>query len=144
MLRQGFFHDLRGAAPARCGFAIPDGDQQIGLLDDHAPDAFVRLVLPGSRTFNLKNSGGLGEEILELAAGGSVFEIVAVLGCEKWERALQIRAQGKTRVGDDAVSTLGERREDAQKRWFGRMKERIACVRGQISDGFENLFALTG
>jgi hypothetical protein len=113
MLRQGFFHDLRGAAPARCRFTIPDGDQQIGLLHDHAPDAFVRLVLPGSRAFNLKNRGGLREEIVELVAGGSVFEVVTVLGCEEWERALQIRVQGKTCVGDDAVSTLSKRREDA-------------------------------
>jgi len=50
---------------------------------------------------------------VELVAGGSVFEVVAVLGCEEWERALQIRVQGKTCVGDDAVSTLSKRREDA-------------------------------
>jgi hypothetical protein len=67
---------------------------------------------------------------VELVAGGSVFEVVAVLGCEEWEGALQIGAQGKTCVGNDAVSTLGERREDAQERGLGRMKERIARVRG--------------
>jgi hypothetical protein len=67
---------------------------------------------------------------VELVAGGSVLEVVAVLGGEEWERALQIRVQRETGVGDDAVSTLGQWREDAQKRQFGRMKERIACERG--------------
>jgi hypothetical protein len=113
------------------------------LLQHHAPDAFVRLVLPGSRAFDLKHRGGLREEIVELVAGGSVFEVLAVLSGEEWEGALQIRAQGKTRAGNDAVSTLSKRREDAQKRGFGRMKERIVRPRGQIGDGFENLLALT-
>jgi hypothetical protein len=50
---------------------------------------------------------------VELVAGGSVFEVVAVLGGEEWERALQIRVQRETGAGDDAVSTLSEWREDA-------------------------------
>ena len=46
-------------------------------------------------------------------------------------------------MGDNAVGTFSERREDAQEWGLGRMKERIMCVRGQSSDGFENLLALT-
>lgn len=62
----------------------------------------------------------------------------------EWEGALQIRAQGKTRVGDDAIRALSERREDAQERGFGRMKERIVRAGGKSGDNFQNLFALAG
>ncbi len=40
----------------------------------------------------------------------------------EWERALQVSAESEPDVGDDSIRTFSERRKDAQKRGFGRMK----------------------
>ena len=62
----------------------------------------------------------------------------------EWERALQVSAESETGDSDDSVSTFSERREDAQKRGFGRMKERIVRAGGESGDSFQNLVALSG
>ena len=58
--------------------------------------------------------------------------------------ALEIPAEGETGLGDNAVRAFSKRRENAQKRRLGGMKKRIVSAQGQSSDGFENLFALSG
>ena len=137
LLRQGLLDDLRGAAPARGRLAVPDGNQQIGLLQDHTPDALVGDVGLGVRAIDLKDRRGFGEKRVELVAGGVVFEVAAVLGGVKGEGALQIGAGGKSGAGDDAVRALGQRREDAQERRLGRIETAIVRGGDQMGDGLQ-------
>ncbi len=57
---------------------------------------------------------------------------------------MKVSAESKPGVGDDSISPFSERRKDAQKRGFGRMKERIVRAGGKSSDSFQNLVALSG
>ena len=57
---------------------------------------------------------------------------------------MQVSAESEPGVGDDSIRTFSERRQDAQKRRFGRMKERIVRAKGENSDGFQNLVSLSG
>lgn len=61
VLRQRLFHNLRGAALARGGFAIPDGDEKVGLFKHDAPDAFISGGFRVARTVGLKDRGGSGK-----------------------------------------------------------------------------------
>ena len=142
VLRQRLCHDLRGAAPARGRFAIPDGNQEIGLLQHHAPGALVSGVFSGAGALHLKHRRGLCQQRVKFVAGSGVFEVVAVLGGEERQRALQVRAQGEAGVGHNAVRAFGQRREDAQQRGLGRIQLMIVRGGGQIRDGLENLLAL--
>ena len=73
---------------------------------------------------------------MELVARGSVFEVVAILGGEEWKRALEIRAQSQTGMGNNSVRTFSEWREDAQNWIFRGMKQGIVRAGGQSGDGF--------
>src|ERR1700721_949892 len=62
ILRQCFFHDLSGAASARGGLTIPDGDEEVRLLKNNSPGSFISNVGCIAHTIDLKDCGGFGEQ----------------------------------------------------------------------------------
>jgi hypothetical protein len=57
---------------------------------------------------------------------------------------LQIGAQRKAGVGDNAVGPFSKRRDDAQEGRLGRMQKRVVRLRSQTGNDPENLFTLSG
>jgi hypothetical protein len=126
--------NFSGAAVARGGLAVPDGDEDVAVVHDIEPGIEVGVVARGSgRQFD--DAIGAGEEGLEFGAGFGIDEIFQVVGFGEGENGFEDCAwKTKDFAGDDAVGAFGEGREGAQR----------LCRRGGVVDLLEDLVDLGG
>ena len=110
----GFRDNLAGAPHSGGRLAIPDGDENVAMMDEQLARRKIGRRSLLARSIDFKDAAGLSQKIVKLLPGIGRDKVLLVFLPRIGERRLQFKAHAQAALRNKAVGALGQRRDHAQ------------------------------